>query len=262
MWKLLVRFFVPEVKPWAANQIPINVHQTNGVVYSDKKEPCPKAQVSHSEAQVPTKRRQVSAGSSHRARLPDPTRRSLLRQPGTQTQAGPQAPQAANTVKVRSCTLQLRQTAAAIRAQRPGWGEVRSCMLQTAPAIRAQRPGWGEVMSYTLQTAPAIRAQRPGWGEVRSCMLQLRQMAAAIRAQRLGWGRGSLPPEGLGPTGRQPWQGLCSPAGHSPRPVPQPEAERAGGLGEQDRIHHFSPSSPDNHHSDAHWLNEPLTCAH
>lgn len=204
MWKLLVRFFVPEVKPWVANQIPINVHQTNGIVYSDKKEPCPKAQVSPSEAQVPTERRQVSAGSSHRARLPDPTRRSLLRQPGTQTPAGPQAPQAANTVEVRSCTLQLRQTTAAIRAQRPGWGEIRSCMLQTAPAIRAQRPGWGEV---------------------RSCMLQLRQMAAAIRAQRLGWGRGSLPPEGLGPTGRQPWQGLCSPAGHSPRPVPQPEAE-------------------------------------
>ena len=108
----------------------------------------------------------------------------------------------------------------------------------------------------------AIRAQRPGWGEVTSCMLQLRQMAAAIRAQRLGWGRGSLPPEGLGLTRGQPWQGLCSPAGHSPQPVRQPEAEWAGGLGEQDRIHHFSPSSPDNHHSAAHWLNEPLTCAH
>ena len=45
MWKLLVRFFVPEVKPRTANQIPINVHQTNGILYSDKKEPGPKAQV-------------------------------------------------------------------------------------------------------------------------------------------------------------------------------------------------------------------------
>ena len=45
LWKLLVRFFVPEVKPQTANQIPINVHQTNGILYSDKKEPGPKAQV-------------------------------------------------------------------------------------------------------------------------------------------------------------------------------------------------------------------------
>ena len=78
MWKLLVRFFVPEVKPWTANQIPINIHQTNGILYSDKKEPGPKAQLSPSEAQVLAKRRQVSAGRSLRARPPDPELPSML----------------------------------------------------------------------------------------------------------------------------------------------------------------------------------------
>ena len=100
LWKLLVRFFVPEVKPWTANQIPINIHQTNGILYSDKKEPGPKAQLSPSEAQVLAKRRQVSAGGSHRARPQDPAQRSLLRQPSTQAPAELQAPQATQMVEI------------------------------------------------------------------------------------------------------------------------------------------------------------------
>ena len=50
------------------------------------------------------------------------TQPSSLGEPGTQDPAGPQAPQAAQTVRARSPRLCPMQPAAAIRSQRQGWG--------------------------------------------------------------------------------------------------------------------------------------------
>lgn len=78
-----------------------------------------------------------------------------------------------------------------------------------------------------------------------------------------GMWRGPLPPEGS--PGPDQWAALAralEPRRTQPHLFPQPEAERAGGLGEQARIHHFPLHRPDNHHSDDHWLNDPLIFAH
>ena len=56
-----------------------------------------------------------------------------------------------------------------------------------------------------------------------------------------GMWRGPLPPEGS--PGPDQWAALAralEPRSTQPHLFPQPEAERAGGLGEQARIHHFS----------------------
>ena len=56
-----------------------------------------------------------------------------------------------------------------------------------------------------------------------------------------GMWRGPLPPEGS--PGPDQWAALAralEPRRTQPHLFPQPEAERAGGLGEQARIHHFS----------------------
>ena len=67
-------------------------------------------------------KRQISVGGSLRARSPDTAQLSSLREPGAQDPAGPQAPQAAQTVGPRCPRLCPMQTAAAIRLQRQGWG--------------------------------------------------------------------------------------------------------------------------------------------
>ena len=62
--KLLgVRSFVPEVGSRSGNDVPVNLHQTNVIVCSDKKGQGPKAQLLPCEVQVLAKRRQVSVGS-------------------------------------------------------------------------------------------------------------------------------------------------------------------------------------------------------
>ena len=95
--KLLgVRSFVPEVGSRSGNDVPVNLHQTNVIVCSDKKGQGPKAQLLPCEVQVLAKRMQVSVGSSLRARSPDPAQLSLLREPGAQGPTRPQALQATN----------------------------------------------------------------------------------------------------------------------------------------------------------------------
>ena len=117
--KLLgVRSFVLEVRSWSGNNVPVNLHQTNVILCSDKKGQGPKAQLSPSKVQVLAKRRQISVGGSLRARSPDPAQLSSLREPGTQDPTGPQAPQAAQMAGARSRRLCPMQTAAAIRSWR------------------------------------------------------------------------------------------------------------------------------------------------
>ena len=87
--KLLgVRSFVPEVGSRSGNDVPVNLHQTNVIVCSDKKGQGPKAQLLPCEVQVLAKRRQVSVGSSLRARSPDPAQPPSLWEPDAQGPAG------------------------------------------------------------------------------------------------------------------------------------------------------------------------------
>ena len=115
-WKLLgVRSFVLEVRSWSGHDVPVNVHQTNVSLCSDKKRQGPKAQLSPSEVQAslrgggpcagrspslgpPTSAQPGWGGRSQlvaplRARSPDPAQPSSLREPGAQDPAGPQAAQ-------------------------------------------------------------------------------------------------------------------------------------------------------------------------
>ena len=63
-------------------------------------------------------------------------------------------------------------------------------------------------------------AQMVGARSPRLCPMQT--AAAIIRSQRRGWGRGSPLPQGLGPASGWSWQGLRSPAGHTPSLFPGP----------------------------------------
>ena len=183
------QIFVPEVGSWSGHGIPVNLHQTNVTLCSDKKGDGPKAQLSPFEVQawlreggpcggrgavtlprsvrpapslgLPTSaqawlKRQISVSGSLRARSPDPAQLSSLGEPGTQAPTGPQAPWATQTVGARSPRL---------------------CPTQTA---------------------------------------------AAIKSQRQGWGRGSPPCQGLGPASGRSGRGLWRPAGHTPSVSPGP----------------------------------------
>ena len=56
--KLLgVRSFVPEVRSQSGNDVPVNLHQTNVILCSDKKGQGPKAQLLPSKVLVLAKRR-------------------------------------------------------------------------------------------------------------------------------------------------------------------------------------------------------------
>ena len=78
--------------------------------------------------------------------------------------------------------------------------------------------GRGQVLHAAAQADGCChQGTEPGWAEVRSCMLQPRQMAAPIRAQRPGCGEVHYRLKAvLGLTSGQLWQGLWSPAEHSP----------------------------------------------
>ena len=91
-----------------------------------------------------------------------------------------------------------------------------------------------------------------------------RQRATAITSQRSGSGRSSLPPQGLSLISGQSWQGLWSPAGHSPQPVPGPPSSHADlrpaeleGPMEKPKIHVLPHSLPEDHDSANSSLNGP-----
>ena len=78
---LAVRSFVLEVQSWSSNNVPINLYRINVVLRPDGKKQSPKAQLSPSKVPVLPKRRQSSAGSSFRARFPQPAQLSALGSP-------------------------------------------------------------------------------------------------------------------------------------------------------------------------------------
>ena len=77
-----IRSFVPEVRSWSGNDVPVNLYQTNVILCPDKKGQGSKVQLSPSKAPVLANRRQSSAASSLRARSPDSAQLSSLREPG------------------------------------------------------------------------------------------------------------------------------------------------------------------------------------
>ena len=100
------------------------------MLFSDKREQGPKAQLSPSEVPVLEKRRQISVGSSLPARSPDPAQKlSWLREPDAQDPSGPRLlrpPRLAGEVSGkgvgRSHRLCPRQAAVAVKSQGQGWG--------------------------------------------------------------------------------------------------------------------------------------------
>ena len=76
---LAVRSFVLEVQSWSSNNVPVNLYRINVVLRPDGKKQSPKAQLSPSKVPGLAKRRQISAGSSFRARFPHPAQLSSLR---------------------------------------------------------------------------------------------------------------------------------------------------------------------------------------
>ena len=79
-----VRSFVPEVRSWSGNNVPVNLCQINFILYPDKKGQSPKAQLSPSKVPVLAKRRQISVGSSFGARFSQRAQLLSLGWPPTQ----------------------------------------------------------------------------------------------------------------------------------------------------------------------------------
>ena len=79
-----IRCFVLEVWSWSDNDVSVNLYQMNVILCPDQKEQSPKVQLSPSKVPALAKRRQISVGSSFRARYPHPAHLSCLREPGIQ----------------------------------------------------------------------------------------------------------------------------------------------------------------------------------
>ena len=71
---------------WSGNDVPINLYQTNVILCADKKGWGPEIQLSPSEVLVLARRKQISVGSSLRAKSPKSSQLSSLREPGSRTQ--------------------------------------------------------------------------------------------------------------------------------------------------------------------------------
>ena len=67
-----------------SNNVPINLYWINVILCPYGKEQRPKAQLPPSKVPALAKRRQISVGSSFRARFPHPAQLSSLREPCTQ----------------------------------------------------------------------------------------------------------------------------------------------------------------------------------
>ena len=68
----------------SGNDVPVNLYQMNVILCPDQKGQSCKAQLSPSKVPVLTKRRQISVGSSFRARFPHPSQLSSPREPDIQ----------------------------------------------------------------------------------------------------------------------------------------------------------------------------------
>ena len=85
MWPAVAGFSGAErslLRP--GSDLPVDLYQTNVALRPDRKGQGPKAHLSPSKLPVLIERKQISVGSSFRARFPQPAQLSSLREPGTQ----------------------------------------------------------------------------------------------------------------------------------------------------------------------------------
>ena len=122
--QLGVRSFVLEIWSQTENHVPINLHQTNVILCSNKKGHGSEAPLSLSEVQVMAGKRQISAGSSLKARSPDAARPSLLSLLYWPSGSSDGASQVGLGRGAGSHRLQPRLTAAAIKSRGKDQGEV------------------------------------------------------------------------------------------------------------------------------------------
>ena len=130
-----VRSFAFEVRSWAGNYVPVNLYQVDAILCCDKKGWGHQAQLSLSEVQILAKRRQISAGSSFRARFPYPAQ-SSLRETGIQPN-WPSVSSDCPNGETRFHRL-TSQPATAGGLQRQGWG--RGSLLLKAWAMASRGP--------------------------------------------------------------------------------------------------------------------------
>ena len=79
-----VRSFVLEVQSWSGNNVCVNLYQMNIILCPDQTGQSPKAQRLLSKVPVLANRRQISVGSSFRARFPYLAQLSSLKKTGIQ----------------------------------------------------------------------------------------------------------------------------------------------------------------------------------
>ena len=128
------RFFTLKVRSLSGKDVPVSLYQMNVILCPDKKGKGPKTQLSPSRVSVLAKRRQISVGSSLRARFPDSAQLSSLKEPGTQPNQLLGSSGRPERGEIRSHKLGPRQTTTAIWPQRQGWGEVHCCLKAWAKA--------------------------------------------------------------------------------------------------------------------------------
>ena len=126
-YKLLsIRSFVLEVRSWLGNDVPVNLYKpmlfSVSVILLSKKGQGPKAQPASSKVLVLAKRRQISAGSSLRARSPNPAKLSPL--PRTQPTSSSVSSGCPKRGETRSNRLQPRQISVLFGSRDRDGGEV------------------------------------------------------------------------------------------------------------------------------------------
>ncbi|XP_029079381.1 collagen alpha-1(XXVIII) chain-like [Monodon monoceros] len=104
------------------------------------------------EAQL---KRQISVAGSLRARSPDPTQPSSLREPGAQDPAGPQASRVAQ-MQAGLHGLRPMETATTIRSQSWGWGRGSLLLQGLGPARGLLWPGLRSPAGHSLPPVPGV----------------------------------------------------------------------------------------------------------
>ena len=118
-----VRSFALEVSSWSGNDIPINLHQTNVILCSDKKGQVPKTQLSPSEVWILTDEADLSWWLP-RGQVPRPYPAVIAegaRGPGPNWPSGSLGHPKGGGEGARSHRLHPMQTATAVWSQRQGW---------------------------------------------------------------------------------------------------------------------------------------------
>ena len=157
-----VRSFVLMSSQGQVSDGPVNLYQIHFIFCSDTNGQSSQGQRSASKAPVLAERREISAGSSFRARLPHPTQPSSLSELGIQPSWPSVSPSHLNG-EPRSHRLWPRQIAAAIRPQRQGWGEDRCRLKAWAMASGGLSEALEPFRTPVCSLGPLVHPLARGW---------------------------------------------------------------------------------------------------